>query len=877
MGGGGALAWFLVFLLVTAPVAALAPPARGEAPAGLPLAVDAGPEDPADAGPGGGTRSDNPPAPMALTVVPPEHMSYRLLGHRRVELPPGYAADMGSGLLITDYPWGASSSVSPGLTRPENTRLLVYNYSADALRALTYNSSLPGGSGYPAELTEVSGPNGTYLFTAEPWSGGGTMTPCDGRDLRLPVSSVLDVPRPSGLVPLNLLVPLTQLGYPSGEDLWIDHDSYLDGSDLVAYVAVSRYLRTQPWTAFLYFVNLSAPGLLDVTRGHDVPPSLEVPWEAPLGCRFFERATSDVLFSNRIKEVNGVYSYEFSFVDLANLTWKTFAAPAFDVHWHGRSGDLLYLLIAARSARPNEETYIFVRVDLARARDFATLDADAITELWRKTFWEGVTNYYAVPIVRGDSLIVLEGSGGYEPAWGPRFDRMTTYGLYDGSLRSQEVLDLRAPAYRLRDITYPHLPVRAAYGSWLLDLDGGVVEALNLTDLETFAYQSTGQVRCPNCHTDFYVTEYGPSRIRLLAEGLEFTDPTWWSFVSLEVNIGDPPPNEPPTAAFTSSPTAYPDARVLFDATASTDADGVIGSYSWDFGDGATGAGPQVDHAYASAGARTVTLTVTGNGGLQDTATRVVTVRGLVLHDNPAGFRLPVPDNWTARTGLPDAELLLEGPVFNGTASTVDVHSDADPAVAETVAYLDGQVAAELAEIRGAHPDAYMDGNPTHRNVGGHLAAIVLVRFDSARVAETVAVVASADHGRLWVLRFAVDNRLQDAMDPLFDRMLAGFEITLSTTAENLVLLVLVVPVAVVVPIIAVLLALWLRWRKRRQPSPDRTAPARAMPRQCPWCAALPSRADDRFCWWCGAPLLPSAPGGGATAPPSGGHPPPHP
>ena len=71
---------------------------------------------------------------------------------------------------------------------------------------------------------------------------------------------------------------------------------------------------------------------------------------------------------------------------------------------------------------------------------------------------------------------------------------------------------------------------------------------------------------------------------------------------------GAPPPNQPPTAAFTSS-SHRPDGT--FDGRGSADPDGTIASYAWDFGDGGTGTGAQPTHPYAAAGTYPVTLTVT--------------------------------------------------------------------------------------------------------------------------------------------------------------------------------------------------------------------------------------------------------------------------
>jgi chitodextrinase len=67
-------------------------------------------------------------------------------------------------------------------------------------------------------------------------------------------------------------------------------------------------------------------------------------------------------------------------------------------------------------------------------------------------------------------------------------------------------------------------------------------------------------------------------------------------------------PNVAPTATFAANCTAN---ACTFDAAGSNDADGVIESYEWTFGDGSTGTGGAPQHAYAGAGTYTVTLTVT--------------------------------------------------------------------------------------------------------------------------------------------------------------------------------------------------------------------------------------------------------------------------
>jgi serine protease len=83
---------------------------------------------------------------------------------------------------------------------------------------------------------------------------------------------------------------------------------------------------------------------------------------------------------------------------------------------------------------------------------------------------------------------------------------------------------------------------------------------------------------------------------------------------------GDPPDSEAPSANAAADPTdPSVGETVTFDGSASSDPDGTIESYQWDFGDGSTGSGVTVEHAYESAGEYQVTLTVTDNDGASTT------------------------------------------------------------------------------------------------------------------------------------------------------------------------------------------------------------------------------------------------------------------
>src|SRR5207244_715245 len=80
-------------------------------------------------------------------------------------------------------------------------------------------------------------------------------------------------------------------------------------------------------------------------------------------------------------------------------------------------------------------------------------------------------------------------------------------------------------------------------------------------------------------------------------------------------------PNQPPTAAFTAS---CPTLTCSF-TDQSSDPDGTIATWRWDFGDGsAAGTTRNPSHTYSAGGSYTVTLTVTDNQGAQNSVTHSV-------------------------------------------------------------------------------------------------------------------------------------------------------------------------------------------------------------------------------------------------------------
>lgn len=95
------------------------------------------------------------------------------------------------------------------------------------------------------------------------------------------------------------------------------------------------------------------------------------------------------------------------------------------------------------------------------------------------------------------------------------------------------------------------------------------------------------------------------------------------------------PSNAKPTAAFTAACT---DLACTF-TDGSTDSDGTIASYSWNFGDQTAPVGDKnPQHTYAAANTYTVTLTVTDNGGATGNVSHDVTVTAAVPGTPVAAF-----------------------------------------------------------------------------------------------------------------------------------------------------------------------------------------------------------------------------------------------
>jgi PKD repeat protein len=107
--------------------------------------------------------------------------------------------------------------------------------------------------------------------------------------------------------------------------------------------------------------------------------------------------------------------------------------------------------------------------------------------------------------------------------------------------------------------------------------------------------------------------------------------------------------DRPPVAASTA---ACAGPQCTFDASNSTDPDGTITSYAWQFGDGSSGSGSTAVHSYAQPGGYTATLVVTDNNGVTATASVPVVVTALTARAYKQNGVAAVDLSWTGATGM---------------------------------------------------------------------------------------------------------------------------------------------------------------------------------------------------------------------------------
>jgi len=184
------------------------------------------------------------------------------------------------------------------------------------------------------------------------------------------------------------------------------------------------------------------------------------------------------------------------------------------------------------------------------------------------------------------------------------------------------------------------------------------------------------------------------------------------------------PGNQSPIASYTTNPNPpVGDAplTVVFNGSGSSDPDGTIQNYSWNFGDGTTATGVNTTHTYPNAGTFVSTLTVRDNDGATGVASIVITV-------NPAN--VPPVANVVATPTTGNVPLAVN---FNGTGSTDS----------------DGTVVGYNWDFGDGNTGTGSIANHTYAAAGNYTAILTVTDEDGATDTAQVTIVANvAQPGR---------------------------------------------------------------------------------------------------------------------------------
>ena len=136
-----------------------------------------------------------------------------------------------------------------------------------------------------------------------------------------------------------------------------------------------------------------------------------------------------------------------------------------------------------------------------------------------------------------------------------------------------------------------------------------------------------------------------------------------FAFDDIDVSSGGVS-NLPPVANANGTYSGTENVSVSFSSAGSTDPDGTISSYLWDFGDGNSSSAANPTHTYSSAGTYSVSLTVTDNLGATDVDNTTAEISAAPTGDYATlpystGFESGVLDNFWTTSSTGDGRVLI--------------------------------------------------------------------------------------------------------------------------------------------------------------------------------------------------------------------------
>lgn len=218
----------------------------------------------------------------------------------------------------------------------------------------------------------------------------------------------------------------------------------------------------------------------------------------------------------------------------------------------------------------------------------------------------------------------------------------------------------------------------------LMPRDQGLAQVQDYRDIEVIAVNMPNQPGVRNVDWTTYLTTVdaieaasGYDLLALLADDIE---------AAVESNT------QPPIAALAGPGNLDEGGGATFDASASLDTNGSIVSYEWNFGDGSSGSGVSAAHTFAQDGEYVVTVTVTDNDGLTDTASLTVTVANVApavgaipdaslqaggAYTVSGSFTDPGADTWTATVDFGDGTAPEQAMLTSRSFSLVHIYQNA--------------------------------------------------------------------------------------------------------------------------------------------------------------------------------------------------------